>query len=264
MREEPTSSGNLLASGGNTNDDTLTPTLVAGLQGSTHHTHVAGAVEGVVTATIGHLDQLFLDGLAVELGGVDKVRGPELARPRLLAIVDIHGNDLGRLVLHRTLHHRQSHASSTENGNVRSLLNASGHHGRTVSGGDTTAQQTRAVGGDLGCHGDDGDVGHNGVLGEGRGTHEVQQVLAAGLEPRGTVGHHTLTLGGTDLPAEVGLAGLAELALTAFGGVQGDDIVPGLDRSHAFSDGFDDTGTFVAEDDGEGTFGVFTGEGVGI
>jgi hypothetical protein len=46
----------------------------------------------------------------------------------------------------------------------------------------------------------------------------VQQVLATGLEPRSTIGHHTLALCGTDLPAEVGLAGLAELALTALGG----------------------------------------------
>jgi hypothetical protein len=46
----------------------------------------------------------------------------------------------------------------------------------------------------------------------------VQQVLATGLEPRSTVGHDTLALCGTDLAAEVGLAGLAELALTALGG----------------------------------------------
>jgi hypothetical protein len=46
----------------------------------------------------------------------------------------------------------------------------------------------------------------------------VEDVLAAGLEAGGAVGHDTLTLGGADLAAEVGLAGLAELALTAFGG----------------------------------------------
>jgi phage tail tube protein FII len=46
----------------------------------------------------------------------------------------------------------------------------------------------------------------------------MEEVLAAGLEAGGTVGHHTLTLGSTDLAAQVGLAGLAELALATFGG----------------------------------------------
>jgi hypothetical protein len=46
----------------------------------------------------------------------------------------------------------------------------------------------------------------------------VQQVLALALETAGAVGHYALTLGGTDLAAQVGLAGLAELALLAFGG----------------------------------------------
>jgi hypothetical protein len=55
-------------------------------------------------------------------------------------------------------------------------------------------------------------------LGEGRSTHEVQDVLAAGLEAGGAVGHDTSSLGSTDLAAEVGLAGLAELAFTALGG----------------------------------------------
>lgn len=46
----------------------------------------------------------------------------------------------------------------------------------------------------------------------------MKDVLAAGLEASGTVGHDTAALGSADLAAEVGLARLAELALTAFGG----------------------------------------------
>lgn len=56
QKERLTSSGNLLTSSSNTDNDTLTPTLVAGLQGGTHHAHVASAVEGVVTATVSHVD----------------------------------------------------------------------------------------------------------------------------------------------------------------------------------------------------------------
>jgi hypothetical protein len=46
----------------------------------------------------------------------------------------------------------------------------------------------------------------------------VQDVLALALESRGSVGHDALALGGADLAAKVGLAGLAELALFAFRG----------------------------------------------
>jgi hypothetical protein len=46
----------------------------------------------------------------------------------------------------------------------------------------------------------------------------VQDVLAAGAEARGPVGHDALALRGADLAAEVGLVGLAELALFALGG----------------------------------------------
>jgi hypothetical protein len=67
-------------------------------------------------------------------------------------------------------------------------------------------------------NGDYGDVGDDGVLREGGGAHEVKQILALALESRGTIGHQTLTLSGSDLAAEVGLSGLTELALLAFGG----------------------------------------------
>lgn len=108
----------------------------------------------------------------------------------------------------------------------------------------------------------------------------MQQVLAAGLETGGAVGHHTLALSGTNLTAEVGLAGLAELALTAFGGarnvssgvrnctrcrlLESNDIVTGLHGGDALADGLDDTGTLVSQNNGESTFGVLSGESVGI
>lgn len=46
----------------------------------------------------------------------------------------------------------------------------------------------------------------------------MEEILALALEARGSVGHDTLTLSGSDLATEVGLAGLAELALLALGG----------------------------------------------
>lgn len=191
---------------------------MASLESSTHNTNVTGAVKSVVAATIRHLNQVLLDSLALKFGRVDEVGGTELAGPRLLAIIDIDGNDHASLVLDSTLHDGQTNTAHTKDGHVGALLDLGGLDGSTVAGGDTAAQQTGAVGGDLGGHRDDGDVGDDGVLGEGGGTHEVQDVLAASLEAGGTVGHNTPALGGTDLAAEVGLARLAELTLTAFGG----------------------------------------------
>lgn len=46
----------------------------------------------------------------------------------------------------------------------------------------------------------------------------MKEILALALESRGAVGHHTLALCRSNLAAEVGLAGLAELTLLAFGG----------------------------------------------
>ena len=259
-----TSGGNLLAGSRNTDNDTLTPALVAGFEGSPHDADVACAVEGVVAATVGHLDQLLLNGLAVELGGVDEVGGTELASPGFLAVIHIDGNDHSGLVLNRSLNNRETNAASTEDSNVSALLNTSSDNSGTVPGGDTAAQQARSVRRDLGSNSDNGDVGYNGVLREGGGTHEVEDVLSTSLEARSTVRHHALTLGGTDLSAEVGLSRLAELAFPAFGGVQGYDVVPGLDRGDALAYGFDNTGTLVAQNDGEGTLGILSGEGVGI
>ena len=45
----------------------------------------------------------------------------------------------------------------------------------------------------------------------------MQQILAFAFEARGAVGHHPFALSCPDLATEVRLAGLAELAFTAFG-----------------------------------------------
>lgn len=301
-----TTSGNLLTSSSHTDHDALTPTLVTGLEGRTHHTHVTSAVKGVVTATIRHLNQVLLDRLALQLGGVDKVRGTKLAGPRLLAIVDIDRDDHASLVPHGTLHNGQTDTADTKDGNVGTLLDLGGLHGGSVPGGDTATQQTGAVGGDLGSHRHDGDVGHDGVLREGRGSHEVEDILTPGLETGGAIGHHTLTLSGTDLTAQVGLARLAELALTALGGamrwtmvsscrdrmtrtctaspntrgvhsryksttpsrigdsLKSNHIVAGLDRGHTLTHGLDNTGTLVAQDNGESTLGILSRQSVGV
>lgn len=209
----------LLAGRRDTNNDALAPALVRRLESGTHNLHVARAVKGVVAATVGQLNQLVDDSGALgQLGGVDKVGGTKLAGPFLLGGVDVDDNNLAGVLGNGTLDDGQTDTAGTENGDTAALLNLGGDAGGTVTGGDTTAQKAGAVKGSVLLDGDDGDVGNNGVLGEGGGAHKVQDILAAGLEARSAVGHHALALGGTDLAAQVGLAGLAELALLALGG----------------------------------------------
>lgn len=198
---------------------------MAGLEGSAHDTNVTSAVEGVITAAISHLNKVLLDGLSGELGGVNEVGSAELASPGLFTVVDIDGNNHTGLVLDGTLHNGQTDTADTEDSDVGALLDLGSHDSSTVTGGDTATEQTRSIGRDLRSNRDDRDIGNDGILCEGGGTHEVQEVLSAGLEAGGTIGHNTLTLGSTDLTTEVSLARLAELAFTAFGSAT---IVSGL------------------------------------
>lgn len=157
-----------------------------------------------------------MDRLAVQLGWVDKVGGTEFVGPFFLLVVDVDDDDLAGTVLNGTLDDGETDAARSEDGDVGSLLDLGGDDGSTVTGGDTAAQQARPVHGGLVGDGDHRDVGHDGVLGEGRGSHKVQEVLALALESGCAVGHDTSSLGGSNLAAQVGLAGFAELALFAF------------------------------------------------
>lgn len=220
---ELTASRDLLASSSDTDDDALAPALVAGLEGAAHDVHVAGAVEGVVETAVGHVHQPRLDRLALlqVLGRVHEVGATKLLCPLFLRVVHVNGDDLARTVLDRSLDDTETDAASTEDCNSSALLDAAlagGNDGRTVAGGDTAAEKAGAVHGCFVGDGDDGDIGHNGVLRESGAAHEVQKILALALEARGAVRHDTLALSRADGTAKVGLARLAELALLALGG----------------------------------------------
>lgn len=211
-------SGDFLAGGSDADDDGFAPALVAGLEGGAHDVDVTGAVEGVVAAAIGHFDELFLDALFAEFGGVDEVGGAEFLAPFFFGVVDVYDDDHAGLVFGGSLDHRETDAAGAEDGDVGACFDTTltgCDDCCSVSGGDTAAEQAGAVHGGLLGDGDDGDVCDDGVLREGRCAHEVEEILALALEARGTIRHETLALGGSNLAAEVGLARLAELALLA-------------------------------------------------
>ena len=214
-------SRNLLTSSRNTNNDALTPSLVARLKRSTHNINVTRAIKRVVAATIRHLNELLLDRLVTKLSRVDKVCGAEFLGPFLFCVVDVDYNNHAGLVLGRALDDGQTDAASAEDGDVAALLDtvlARRDDGSAVAGGDSAAEQAGAVHGGVFLDGDDGDVGYNCVLGEGGCAHEVEEVLALAAETRCAVRHDALSLCGADLSAEVRLAGFAKLAFFAFGG----------------------------------------------
>jgi len=162
-----TTCGNLLASSGNTDDDTLTPTLVASLEGGPHHADITCAVERVVTAAIGQVDQGLHNCLVLKLIRIDEVGSTELSSPCLLGRVDVHHYDPARLLYFGALDNGQADTAGAENGNVGPLLTISRDCGRAIACGDTASQQAGSVHGDFRLDGYDGYVGNNRVLREG-------------------------------------------------------------------------------------------------
>merc|ERR1711939_67725 len=237
----------LLASSCDADDGRDTPALVARLEGLSHDGDVARAVEGVVASAVGHLDELLHDALPGESLRVDKVGGAHLLGPLLLVWVGVNCDDLASLVCSSSREHGKTDTSDTEDGNVGALLDLGGLGSSTVSGGDATTQQACGVERSLLGDGDDGVLAHDGVLGEGRGSHEVVDILS---------------LGRSDGSAKVGLAALAELALFALGGVERDDMVSDLDIGDALTDAFDDTAALVSKNAWKLALAVVAREGV--
>ena len=224
--------------------------------------HISSTVKRIVAPAIRHINQFSLDifPLLQILRRVDEVRSTKLLRPLLLRIVDVHDDDLSSSSRSSALNHTQPDTSSAEDGHIGALLDtvlASCDGGSAVAGCDTAAKQARAVHGCLVGDFDAGDIRHDGVLREGRGTHEVEKFLALAFETWCTVWHHAFALCCADFAAEVRLAGFAELALHAFGCarvcqlcfpipmiiprwihenvLEADNSIPGLDIRHALA-----------------------------
>ena len=226
----------------------------------THDIDVADALEGVVDAAVGHVDDGFLDRHG-QLARVDEVGGAELAGQVELVFIDVDGDDARRLGHHRALDGGQTDGTEAEDGDGRARLDLGGVHHRADTGGDATAQQADLVQRRFLGHLGQRDFRHHGVFGEGRGAHVVVQHLAIEGEARGAVRHQAATLGGTHGAAQVGLAGEAELALAAFRGIERNDVVARHQASHALAHFLDDTGAFVAQYGREQAFRVCAGQG---
>jgi hypothetical protein len=207
-----------LACSSDTNDDTLSPTLVTRFQRSSHDADVTSTVKGVVASTVRHVDEVFLDGF-LEFGRVHKVGCTEFLGPFFFAIVGIDCNDFRGTVGDAALDYAETDASGTEDGASGAFLDFGGSGSSTESGCDTASEKTSLLERSLGVNGNNRDVGddcwlglhgigHTGVLRESGGAHVVENILAASTETSSSIGHLSLALSGTDLSTQVGLAAL--------------------------------------------------------
>ena len=94
----------------------------------------------------------------------------------------------------------------------------------------------------------------------------MKKSFAGCAETAGPIGHQSLALGLANFLAQIGLAGCAETACTAFGGVQRYDMISGLDAADAGADFCNHRPAFMTQYCREKTLrvGARQGEGVGV
>ena len=112
-----------------------------GFQRGPHDMDVTDALERVVDAPPGHLDQHLLDRLVIVLG-VDAVGRAELTCQLELRRVGVDRDDAACLGLTRALDRGETDAAQTEHGNRVTRLHLGGVVDRADAGGDTAAEQT--------------------------------------------------------------------------------------------------------------------------
>ena len=92
----------------------------------------------------------------------------------------------------------------------------------------------------------------------------MQDLLAVRGETAGPVRHQPLALGDANGLAEIGFAGRAEWAITAFRGIQRDDVVPGLDAGDTLANFLHHAAALVAKDGRKRAFRIVAGQGIGV
>ncbi len=83
-------------------------------------------------------------------------------------------------------------------------------------------------------------------------------LLPLALEPNSSVRHHALPLRGSNLTTQVGLPTLTEFTFLTLGSVEWDDMIADLNVGDSFTDGFDNTPSFVTEDGGENSLTILS------
>ncbi|KAG5729879.1 S-(hydroxymethyl)glutathione dehydrogenase, partial [Termitomyces sp. T112] len=229
-------------------DDAGAPAAMAGFQGGAHDFGVAGGVERVIRAAVGHQHDLGHDILAAHAPRVEEVGHAELAAPFLAGLVDVDTDDLVGAGKARTLNDIEADPAKAEDHDIVAHLHLGrvdhrAHAGRHAAA-DVAGRLERRVLADL-RHGDFGQDG------------EVREAGRA-------VGHQALALRRADRGAQVGLAREAAFALAAFGRVERDHMVAGDNTGDARAHFAHDACALMTQNAGEDTFRIKAIERVGI
>ncbi len=179
-----------------------------------HHADVARGLEGVVRAEAVRQVEDRLDRVGAALEQVRRALPPGELEP---VVGEVDADDALRAGQPRPRHGTEAdHPRAEHDAGAARLHPRRGEHG-AQPGGQAAGEQARAVErrlrGDLG----QGDLGHDGRLGEGRRAHEVAQGLARARQPRRPVGQEAAVLLLADRQAEVRARAAAVRALPALG-----------------------------------------------
>ncbi len=254
--------GDLLAGAGHADDVGLAPALVAALQRLAHHLHVADALEAVIGAAAGEVENR---SHHVRLPrGIDEIRHPELPRQLFPRRVEVDADDLPGAHQARSLDHVEADAAEPEHHHPRAGFDLGAEDHRADPGGHPAADVAHLVEGRLGVDLRHRDLRQHRVVGEGRAAHVVEQRLAVEREPAAAVRHQPLALGGANGLAQVGLGVQAVFALAAFGRVERDHMIAGRHRGHPRADLDHHARALVAEDGGKQPLGIVARQGEGI
>mmetsp|Transcript_8509 Transcript_8509/g.26329 ORF Transcript_8509/g.26329 Transcript_8509/m.26329 type:complete len:544 (-) Transcript_8509:763-2394(-) len=246
------SRGDLLARRRHTDYARLAPAAVRALERGAHHLDIAGAVERVVHAPLGHAHDHLLHGFATTVARVDEVSRTKRGRGGELLGVNVHRDDAAGTRHARCLDDRQADSAQAEDGHRRAQLHLARVPHGAQAGRYAAAEETGLFKGhrrvDLGAR----DRRQHAVLGHGATAHEVVQLRAVGRhgEAAGSIGHEPLPLCGADCGAEVGLGALAEDALRrgALRRIARDNVVARRDAGDTLAHALDHSARLVAQD----------------
>src|SRR5438552_7444254 len=214
----------LLARARDADDHRHAPALVAAFERLAHHVDVADAFEAVVRAALGEVHEV-RDQVGAGFFRIDEMGDAEFLGERLAPRIGVHADDHVGPGHARALHDVEADAAQAEHHDVRARLDLGGVDHRADAGGHPAADVAhfveRRVFADLG----ERDLGHHRVVGESRGAHVVEEVLAAEREAAAAVGHQAFALRDAYRLAQVGLAGETVFALPAFGSVERNDVI---------------------------------------
>ena len=204
--------------------DELAPAAMAALERLAHQLDVADALEAVVGAAAGELDQVRAPDRR-RLRRVDEVGEAEAARDALARGVEVDADDRVGAGQPRALHDVEADAAQAEDDDVGAGLDLGREDDRADAGGDAAADVADLVEGRVLADLGDRDLRQHRVLRKGRAAHVVVDRLLADAEAAGAVGHEALALRRANGGAQVGLAAEARFALAALGRVERDDVV---------------------------------------